>query len=59
VHGLTTAASIWVVAATGVAAGAGLWRAAVLAVVFSLILLAFGGLDQVIHRVSRNDGGRD
>jgi putative Mg2+ transporter-C (MgtC) family protein len=59
VHGLTTAASIWVVAATGVAAGAGLWRAAVLAVVFSLILLAFGGLDQVIHRVGRNDGGED
>jgi putative Mg2+ transporter-C (MgtC) family protein len=50
VEGLTTAASIWVVAATGVAAGAGLWRAAVLTVMFSLILLAIGRVERVVRR---------
>jgi putative Mg2+ transporter-C (MgtC) family protein len=56
VRGLTTASSIWVVAATGVAAGAGLWRAAVITVVLSLIVLTFGlPVDQALHRISRDD----
>lgn len=43
VSGLTTAASIWVVAALGIACGAGLWRAALIAVVLTLIVLIVGG----------------
>ena len=42
VHGLSTAASIWVVSAIGVAAGLGLWRSAIAAVGFALIILALG-----------------
>lgn len=42
VEGLTTAASIWVVAAVGIAAGLGLWRTAILAVVLALVVLLLG-----------------
>lgn len=42
VHGLSTAASIWVVSAIGVAAGFGLWRSAVTAVILALAILALG-----------------
>lgn len=42
VEGLTTAASIWVVAAIGIAAGLGLWRTAVLGVVIALAVLLLG-----------------
>jgi putative Mg2+ transporter-C (MgtC) family protein len=60
VHGLTTAASIWIVAIAGVAVGAGLWRSAVLAIVLSLLVLTLGQpLDRVLHRASGNDPGND
>lgn len=39
VHGLTTAASIWVAAAVGLAAGAGLWQIAVAATLFGLVVV--------------------
>ena len=42
VEGLTTAASIWVVAAIGIAAGLGLWRTASLTVVIALVVLVLG-----------------
>ena len=42
VHGLSTAASIWIVAAAGIAAGCGLWRSAVVAIVLALIILIAG-----------------
>jgi putative Mg2+ transporter-C (MgtC) family protein len=42
VEGLTTAASIWVVAAIGIASGLGLWRTAVLAVLIALVVLILG-----------------
>jgi len=42
VHGLSTAASIWVVSAIGVAAGLGLWRSSIAAVGFALLVLALG-----------------
>jgi putative Mg2+ transporter-C (MgtC) family protein len=54
VQGLTTAASIWVVAATGVAAGAGLWRAALITVVLALIVLTGG---RALERALHHDGG--
>jgi len=53
VEGLTTAASIWVIAATGVAVGAGLWRASAMVVAISLILLVIGSpIDRLVHRWS-------
>jgi putative Mg2+ transporter-C (MgtC) family protein len=39
VRGLTTAASLWVVAAVGMAAGAGFWQGAVIATVVGIISL--------------------
>jgi putative Mg2+ transporter-C (MgtC) family protein len=42
VEGLTTAASIWVVAAIGIAAGLGLWRTAALTVLIALAVLMLG-----------------
>jgi putative Mg2+ transporter-C (MgtC) family protein len=54
VEGLTTAASIWVIAATGVAVGVGLWRASVIVVAISLILLVIGSpIDRAVHRWSK------
>jgi len=51
VQGLTTAASIWIVSAAGVATGAGLWRAAVTAVVLALAVLMMGrSVDRALHR---------
>lgn len=49
-HGLTTAASIWVVSVVGVVVGAGLWRMAVAAVVLALLVLTVGRrIDQALH----------
>jgi putative Mg2+ transporter-C (MgtC) family protein len=40
VQGLTTAATVWVTAALGIACGLGMWRTVFVAVVIALILLA-------------------
>jgi putative Mg2+ transporter-C (MgtC) family protein len=51
VQGLTTAASIWIVAALGVACGGGLWVAVAGALTISLFILVFGGpVEGFIHR---------
>src|SRR5688572_33327560 len=42
VRGLTTAASIWIVAGLGMACGAGHWRTALLASAFTLLVLIGG-----------------
>lgn len=42
VHGLTTAASIWVVAAVGIAVAAGLWWSSLTIVVLTLLILIVG-----------------
>jgi putative Mg2+ transporter-C (MgtC) family protein len=56
VEGLTTAASIWVIAATGVAVGAGLWRASLMVVIISLLLLIVGSpIDRFIQRLGHKD----
>jgi putative Mg2+ transporter-C (MgtC) family protein len=53
VHGLTTAASIWIASGTGVAVATGLWRAALTAVILSLVVLSLGRpLDNALHRIS-------
>ena len=52
-HGLTTAASIWIASGTGVAVGTGLWRAAVTTVILSLLVLSLGRpLDDALHKIS-------
>ena len=56
VEGLTTAATIWVIAAVGVAVGAGLWRASIIVVAISLILLVVGSpIDRFVHRFRKHD----
>ena len=51
VQGLTTAAGIWVVAAIGVAVGAGLWRTSLAALGLTLLVLVIGEkIDDWIHR---------
>ena len=61
VHGLTTAASIWLAAALGIATALGLWRTALVAVVFALVLLSGGSrLETALHRwVARRRAGQD
>jgi putative Mg2+ transporter-C (MgtC) family protein len=42
VHGLTTAASVWVVASLGIACGTGQWLTALIALCLTLFVLAVG-----------------
>lgn len=42
VHGLTTAASIWLVASLGIACGAGQWIIAMVALAIALVVLVVG-----------------
>ncbi len=51
VHGLTTAASIWIVAGFGISCGAGLWRTALLALALTLVVLILGGpFERLVRR---------
>ncbi len=60
VQGLTTAASIWIASVTGVAVGTGLWRAALSAVILSLILLSLGRpVDDALHKIRDSDPDDD
>ncbi|HEX3529308.1 MAG TPA: MgtC/SapB family protein [Thermoanaerobaculia bacterium] len=50
VHGLTTAASIWLSACLGIACGLGCWTTAVMALGLTLVILIFGGpFERAIH----------
>lgn len=50
VHGLTTAASVWLVATIGIAVGSGLWEAGAITCALALIVLAVGGpIDRRLH----------
>jgi len=52
VHGLTTAASIWLVASLGIACGTGQWAAAVVACVIALLILTVGSrVEGLVHRI--------
>jgi putative Mg2+ transporter-C (MgtC) family protein len=52
VRGLTTAASIWVVAALGVACGVGFWQMALIAMGFSLLVLVVGEpVEYFLHQI--------
>ena len=51
VHGLTTAATIWITASLGVLCGLAAWRILVVAVVLALCLLTVGGpVEKWFHR---------
>ncbi|HEV7484479.1 MAG TPA: MgtC/SapB family protein [Thermoanaerobaculia bacterium] len=53
VHGLTTAASIWLVASLGIACGVGQWVAALIALAFAMIILIVGGpVEGFVHRIA-------
>jgi putative Mg2+ transporter-C (MgtC) family protein len=59
VHGVTTATSIWVVAAIGMATGLGMWAPAVAAVVLALFVLTVGEVaDRALYRF-HSDRARD
>jgi putative Mg2+ transporter-C (MgtC) family protein len=51
IHGLTTAASIWLTAALGVTSGLGHWVLALVATGLSFVVLMLGGpIEKAIHR---------
>jgi putative Mg2+ transporter-C (MgtC) family protein len=51
ISGLTTAASLWVVACLGIACGAGLWQMSLVALVLALMVLVLGeSVEAVLHR---------
>ena len=55
VHGLTTAACVWLTAALGAACGVGAWRVVVVGVPVAFLLLLFGKrLEHLSHYVSRD-----
>ena len=52
ISGLTTAASLWVVACLGIACGVGLWAMALVALGLALVVLIAGEkVEQVLHRL--------
>jgi putative Mg2+ transporter-C (MgtC) family protein len=60
VLGLTTAASIWVVAGLGIGCGAGMWGSTLSAFGLALLILVFGGrAERIVNRVvgARSDVG--
>ena len=62
VHGLTTAASIWVTAAIGIVCGLGAWKIAGIALVIVLILFIVGRpLERLLHRqwLSKSESERE
>jgi putative Mg2+ transporter-C (MgtC) family protein len=58
ISGLTTAASLWVVACLGIACGVGLWVMALVALGLALLVLTVGeALERVLHRLLGTRGG--
>jgi putative Mg2+ transporter-C (MgtC) family protein len=55
VHGMTTAAAIWVTACLGVACGFGAWRIILIAGILITLLLTLGGpFEKALHRYFAN-----
>lgn len=60
VRGLTTAASLWLVAGIGIACGAGLWVPAFLTAGLALVVLIVGGrIERAVHRLLDRASPRD
>jgi putative Mg2+ transporter-C (MgtC) family protein len=58
ISGLTTAASLWVVACLGIACGVGLWRMALVALGLALLVLIAGeAVERVLHRLLGSKAG--
>lgn len=58
VHGLTTAACVWLTAAFGAASGVGAWRVVAVGVPVAFLLLLFGKrLERLSEYVSRETSG--
>jgi putative Mg2+ transporter-C (MgtC) family protein len=55
IRGLTTAASIWLAAATGVACGLGNWPLVVGGSVLGLLVLVISPVERVIHNRRKTD----
>lgn len=56
VHGLTTAAAVWVSAILGAGCGAGLYSTVLVAMLLVVVLLIVGGpLERWLHRLLRHD----
>jgi putative Mg2+ transporter-C (MgtC) family protein len=54
VHGLTTAAAVWVTAGIGIVCGLGDWPVVLIAVPLVLAVLVFGGwVERTFHRLVR------
>jgi uncharacterized membrane protein YhiD involved in acid resistance len=49
VEGLTTAASVWVTAAVGIACGLGAWSVVAIAATIALVLLLLGGRLEALY----------
>ncbi len=57
ISGLTTAASLWVVACLGIACGVGLWLMALIALGLALLVLTLGErVERVLHRLLGTKG---
>ena len=51
IHGLTTAASVWLTACLGMACGVANWRMVIVAVPLAFLILIFGGpAEKAVHR---------
>jgi putative Mg2+ transporter-C (MgtC) family protein len=60
VHGMTTAAAIWVTACLGVACGIGAWRIIIVAGILIAFLLTIGGpFEKALHRRFFGKGEKD
>jgi len=58
IHGLTTAASIWLVASLGIACGVGQWVAALIALALALLVLIVGEpIERLVHRIANRETG--
>jgi len=60
VRGMTTAASIWLAAASGIACGLAQWSLVATAVTLGLLVLVLAPIERVLnnrHKTDRSDGG--
>lgn len=55
VHGITTAATIWIVAAVGLAVGVGFYSAAIITTVISLVVLYLFSSEKLREKIKLNN----
>jgi hypothetical protein len=58
VEGLTTAATVWITAALGIACGLAAWRTVGIAVVIGLLILVAGRWAEAAYAAATNGGGK-